>query len=79
MEYDEEADVYTCRNDKKLKVHNIRHSISKTGYVSEKTIYKYENWITDDSNTIRFNLYNYRLIGLIISMIKALTTASSSA
>lgn len=43
MEYDEEADVYTCRNDKKLKVHNIRHSISKTGYVSEKTIYKYEN------------------------------------
>ena len=44
MEYDEEADVYTCRNDKKLKVHNIRHSISKTGYVSEKTIYKYENY-----------------------------------
>lgn len=43
MEYDEEADVYTCRNDKKLKVHNIRHSISKTGYMSEKTIYKYEN------------------------------------
>lgn len=43
MEYDEEADVYTCRNNKKLKVHNIRHSISKTGYVSEKTIYKYEN------------------------------------
>lgn len=43
MEYDKEADVYTCRNDKKLKVHNIRHSISKTGYVSEKTIYKYEN------------------------------------
>lgn len=43
MEYDEEADVYTCRNDKKLKVHNIRHSISKTVYVSEKTIYKYEN------------------------------------
>ena len=43
MEYDEEVDVYTCRNDKKLKVHNIRHSISKTGYVSEKTIYKCEN------------------------------------
>lgn len=43
MEYDEEVDVYICRNDKKLKVHNIRHSISKTGYVSEKTIYKCEN------------------------------------
>lgn len=43
MEYDEETDVYTCRNDKKLKVHNIRHSISKTGYVREKTIYKCEN------------------------------------
>jgi hypothetical protein len=43
MEYDEEADVYTCRNDKKLTVDHIRHSISKTGYVSEKTIYKCEN------------------------------------
>lgn len=43
MEYDEEADVYTCRNDQKLIVDHIRHSKSKTGYVSEKTIYKCEN------------------------------------
>ncbi len=43
MEYDEEADVYTCRNDQKLTVDHIRHSKSKTGYVSEKTIYKCEN------------------------------------
>ena len=43
MEYDEEADVYTCRNNQKLTVDHIRHSKSKTGYVSEKTIYKCEN------------------------------------
>lgn len=43
MEYDEEADVYTCRNNQKLIVDHIRHSKSKTGYVSEKTIYKCEN------------------------------------
>lgn len=43
MEYNEEADVYTCRNDQKLTVDHIRHSKSKTGYVSEKTIYKCEN------------------------------------
>ena len=43
MEYDEEADVYTCRNDQKLTVDHIRHSKSKTGYMSEKTIYKCEN------------------------------------
>ena len=43
MEYDEEADVYTCRNNQKLTVDHISHSKSKTGYVSEKTIYKCEN------------------------------------
>ena len=43
MEYDEEGDFYTCKNDKKLVVDCIRHSKSKTGYVSEKTIYKCEN------------------------------------
>ena len=43
MEYDAEADIYTCRNNKKLTVDQIRHSKSKTGYVSEKTIYKCEN------------------------------------
>lgn len=43
MEYDEELDIYTCRNGKKLTVDHIRHSKSKTGYVSEKTIYRCEN------------------------------------
>ena len=43
MEYDAEADIYTCRNNKKLTVDQIRHSKSKTGYVSEKTIYTCEN------------------------------------
>lgn len=43
MEYDEELDIYTCRNGKKLTVDHIRHSKSKTGYVSEKTIYSCEN------------------------------------
>lgn len=43
MEYYVEADVYTCRNGKKLGVDHIRHSKSKTGYESEKTIYKCED------------------------------------
>ena len=43
MEYDEKADVYTCRNNQKLTVDHISHSKSKTRYVSEKTIYKCEN------------------------------------
>ena len=43
MEYDKETDSYTCRNGKKLTVNHIRHSKSKTGYVSEKTIYKHES------------------------------------
>ena len=43
MEYDSEHDVYICRNGKKLTLDHIRHSKSKTGYVSEKTIYRCEN------------------------------------
>lgn len=43
MKYDEALDIYTCRNGKKLTVDHIRHSKSKTGYVSEKTIYRCEN------------------------------------
>ena len=43
MEYDEALDIYTCRNGKKLTVDHIRHSKSKTRYVSEKTIYRCEN------------------------------------
>ena len=38
MEYDEISDFYTCKNNRKLTVSHLRHSKSKTGYVSEKTI-----------------------------------------
>lgn len=43
MEYDTESDVYICQNAKRLMADHIRHSKSKTGYVSEKTIYKCED------------------------------------
>lgn len=43
MEYDAESDVYICQNAKRLMVDHVRHSKSKTGYVSEKTIYKCED------------------------------------
>lgn len=43
MEYDVKKDIYTCKKGKKLGVDHIRHSKSKTGYVSEKTIYKCED------------------------------------
>ncbi len=43
MEYDAESDLYICRNGKRLMADHIRHSKSKTGYVSEKTIYKCED------------------------------------
>lgn len=43
MEYDTESDAYICRNAKRLAADHIRHSKSKTGYVSEKTIYKCED------------------------------------
>ena len=40
MEYDSESDAYICRNAKRLVPDHVRHSKSKTGYISEKTIYK---------------------------------------
>lgn len=43
MAYDAETDRYTCRNGRKLTADHIRHSKSKTGYVSEKTVYKCED------------------------------------
>ena len=43
MDYDAENDIYTCRNGKKLTAACVEHSKSKTGYVSEKTIYKCED------------------------------------
>lgn len=33
------SDFYTCKNNKRLTVSHLKHSKSKTGYVSEKTIY----------------------------------------
>lgn len=43
MEYDTETDSYTCKNGKKLTVDHIKHTKSKTGYTSEKTVYKCED------------------------------------
>ncbi len=43
MEYDARQDVYICKNQKQLKVTGIRKSKSKTGYVSEKTLYSCED------------------------------------
>lgn len=43
MEYDEISDFYTCKNNKKLTVSHLKHTTSKTGYVSEKTIYTCED------------------------------------
>ena len=43
MDYDAENDSYICRNAKKLTADYVKHSKSKTGYVSEKTIYKCED------------------------------------
>ena len=43
MGYDPETDAYTCKNGKKLKADHTRHTKSRTGYVSEKTIYKCED------------------------------------
>ena len=43
MEYDKISDFYTCKNNRKLTVSHIRHNKTKTGYMSEKTIYTCEN------------------------------------
>lgn len=43
MKYDSGNDFYTCRNNKKLVVDHLKHSKSKTGYVSEKTVYRCED------------------------------------
>lgn len=43
MNYDEESDTYVCKNNKKLIVDHVKKSKSKTGYISEKTVYKCEN------------------------------------
>lgn len=43
MEYDSGSDSYICKNSRRLTADHIKHSKSRTGYVSEKTIYKCEN------------------------------------
>ena len=40
MDYIEKDDCYICKFGRKLEVSEIKHSKSKTGYVSEKTIYR---------------------------------------
>lgn len=39
MQYIQAEDFYICQNNKKLKVNSVKFRKSKTGYVSEKTIY----------------------------------------
>lgn len=39
MQYIQAEDFYICQNNKKLKVDSVKFRRSKTGYVSEKTIY----------------------------------------
>lgn len=45
MEYHEGSDFYICKNNRKLTVEYLKHSTSKTGYVSEKTVYKCESCV----------------------------------
>lgn len=40
MDYDQGNDVYIYKNEKELSLAYVRHSKSKTGYVSEKHIYQ---------------------------------------
>ena len=39
MEYIEERDCYICKNGKELNVTSTRRAKSRTGYISEKTLY----------------------------------------
>jgi transposase len=43
MDYTELGDYYTCKNNKKVTVNKIVKRKSKTGYISEKTIYTSED------------------------------------
>jgi len=43
MDYDREKDCYTCKNGKELHLLRTRKDKSKTGYVSEKSIYTCED------------------------------------
>ncbi|BDB02934.1 hypothetical protein CBOS2020_30080 [Clostridium botulinum] len=39
MDYSELGDYYTCKNNSKLIINKLIRRKSKTGYISEKTIY----------------------------------------
>jgi transposase len=43
MDYSESGDYYTCKNNRRLTVNKILTRKSKTGYLSEKTIYTSED------------------------------------
>ena len=43
MTYFEDDDYYVCQNNKQLQMEYVKHSKSKTGYESEKSIYKCED------------------------------------
>lgn len=43
MEYNAEEDYYTCKNGKKLRLTGLQKDKSKTGYVSEKSLYTCED------------------------------------
>ena len=43
MDYSESGDYYTCKNNRRLTVNKILVRKSKTGYLSEKTIYACED------------------------------------
>ncbi|MPQ45128.1 IS1182 family transposase [Clostridium tarantellae] len=43
MDYDVKNDLFICQNGKKLKMEGIKLKKSKTGYASEKTIYRCED------------------------------------
>ena len=40
MKYDEERDLYICRNHRELNMEYIKHTKSKTGYAIDKCISK---------------------------------------
>jgi transposase len=43
MDYDEERDVYICKNQKELRVTGTKFEKTKTGYKREKTLYSCED------------------------------------
>ena len=61
MEYDEKSDAYICKNGKQLSFTHVRRSKSKTGYVSEKSIYQCE----ECKHTLNISIYERRKVSSI--------------